>query len=67
MPPVEPMQSAIGAAYLQKRNRNKFKAPSGAEYAAPTGLENCLGGSSTQISLLTELGAGVRLQRPPRA
>ena len=26
------------------------------DYAAPTGLENFMGGSSTKISLLTELG-----------
>src|SRR6185437_9055765 len=37
------------------QNQTTFQAPSGAEYAAPTGLGNWVARMTTKISLLTEL------------
>ena len=43
------------------QNQTRFQAPSGAEYAAPTGLGNWVARVATKISLLTELrSAGLR-------
>jgi hypothetical protein len=39
-------------------NQKIFQAPSGAEYAAPTGLGNWVTRVATKISLLTELRTG---------
>ena len=40
------------------QNQTRFQAPSGAEYAAPTGLGNWVARVATKISLLTELRTG---------
>jgi hypothetical protein len=40
------------------QNQTTFQAPSGAEYAAPTGLGNWVARVVTKISLLTELRTG---------
>ena len=40
------------------QNQTRFQAPSGAEYAAPTGLGNWVVCVTTKISLLTELRTG---------
>jgi hypothetical protein len=44
----------------------QIQAPSGAAYFAPTGLENFVGGSSTKIPLLTELGALAAVCKEPQ-
>ena len=43
------------------QNQTRFQAPSGAEYAAPTGLGNGVARVATKISRLTELSDGARL------
>ena len=40
------------------QNQTRFEAPSGAEYAAPTGLGNFVAWVATKISFLTELRTG---------
>jgi len=40
------------------QNQTRFQAPSGAEYAAPTGLGNGVARVATKISLLTERRTG---------
>ena len=42
------------------QNQTRFQAPSGAEYAAPTGLGNWVARVATKISLLTELRSDAR-------
>jgi hypothetical protein len=44
------------------QNQTRFQAPSGAEYAAPTGLGNWVARVATKISLLMERRTGVRKQ-----
>ena len=45
------------------QNQTRFQAPAGAEYAAPTGLENLEARVATKISLRTELAIPSRLER----
>jgi hypothetical protein len=45
------------------QNQTMFQAPSGAEYAAPTGLGNWVARVATKISLLTELRTGAPTSR----